>query len=375
MEPVVGRRRSSTLLRRRTEGTRPIGGSSNSYASEFRRLASSSSTPTMRGNLAQARRGLLSPAATPSATPKADKVIAAVRSPSRPQSASAVGYGRSPSKGSNADLLGYGRSPSKGSNADLNALVDFSTQSLILSRRMNLDFHEVKFALKELHAAETREDGSMGHSAFRHMLQRVFDVSHVADELLESAYNDCKAGEGPLPAERFLCWYRDNMFTFVNAMTASGDAYQSHVTVQELARKFGTSPVELDRVKAKFDLFDLDKSGLIEYDEFEQMMFQLLNCSSKSDLPKNRMLRFWSEIDRDGSGSVDFEEFTQWWLKYFALSDQGGPIQAFYASFMPDVQRANTVLAEEKKELEAAAEMQRRQSLMSFGSRRVRTVE
>ena len=35
------------------------------------------------------------------------------------------------------------------------------------------------------------------------------------------------------------------------------------------------------QVKLKFDHFDTDKSGLIEFNEFENMMYTLLHCSNK----------------------------------------------------------------------------------------------
>ena len=63
----------------------------------------------------------------------------------------------------------------------------------------------------------------------------------------------------------------------------------------ELAKKHDCSCIELDKVKLQFDHFDTDKSGLIEYNEFESMMYTLLHCANKSDLPPNRIERFWHE--------------------------------------------------------------------------------
>jgi len=112
--------------------------------------------------------------------------------------------------------------------------------------------------------------------------------------------------------------------------------------VDSLARKHNISSVDLDKIKKRFDQFDTDKSGEIEFDEFELMMGKLLGLGKPGDLPRERLERFWKEIDKDGSGSVDFSEFTEWYLKYFSNSEAGGPLQAFYASFSPDVQRRNT---------------------------------
>jgi len=95
-------------------------------------------------------------------------------------------------------------------------------------------------------------------------------------------------------------------------------------------------------VKCKFDAFDLDKSGIIDHNEFEQMIYSLLQCSSSSDLPRNRLQRFWVEADQDRDGVLDFEEFTEWYMKYFASASSHGLMEAFYASFLPTIQRAET---------------------------------
>ena len=63
------------------------------------------------------------------------------------------------------------------------------------------------------------------------------------------------------------------------------------------------------------------------------------------DIPRNLISheRTYLQVDLDGNGSVDFTEFTEWYLKYFALAQEHGPIEAFYASFMPSVQRTKSL--------------------------------
>eukprot|EP00931_Biecheleriopsis_adriatica_P006039 TRINITY_DN107501_c0_g1_i1.p1 TRINITY_DN107501_c0_g1~~TRINITY_DN107501_c0_g1_i1.p1 ORF type:complete len:386 (-),score=83.67 TRINITY_DN107501_c0_g1_i1:65-1222(-) len=385
MDAVVHRRRrhSLPLPRRHTEGSKPLTTLSSvpeqgsrplpigtSYASEFRRLASSSSTPAMRGNLAVARRALSVSSSRATSRPESPAFGG-----KRPASASCRRPLSSPSPSYQVlENARAKRSISKSrSDADVQS-ADLNARALMWSRNMMLDFHEVKAALKALDETPTTgslPNGGLDFTQFRSLLLRVFDVNHVPDEHVASAYSQCNASAGPLDTDTFFHWYRNNIFTFVSAMTAAGDAYQSHTMVQDLAKKFGTSPVELDRIKAKFDLFDLDKSGFIEFDEFEAMMLKLLK-SGKADLPRNRMQRFWQEIDKDGSGSVDFEEFTEWWLKYFSLSSAAGPVEAFYASFMPDVQRSNNAIAEAEKEEKAMIAEKQRNSLLHLSQAAVR---
>ncbi|CAE7527918.1 CPK19 [Symbiodinium sp. CCMP2456] len=229
-------------------------------------------------------------------------------------------------------------------HTSLPAIVDVKTEALLLSRQLHLDFHEVKHAVQELRKEHAElANGGMELATFRDCVLRAFSVKDVNDRLLQDAYRQCKAADGPVSPKRFLAWYRDHIFIFMHDQENDPAKESADALTLELAKKHDCSCIELDKVKLQFDHFDTDKSGLIEYNEFESMMYTLLHCANKSDLPPNRIERFWHEVDLDGNGSVDFTEFTEWYLKYFALAQEHGPIEAFYASFMPSVQRTKSL--------------------------------
>lgn len=219
--------------------------------------------------------------------------------------------------------------------------LDVSSEALVLSRQLHLDFHEVKSAMKEIREGRHLPNGGMDEVAWRHSLSRIFGVD-VEEKLVRESYAACQVAEGPVDAKLFMTWYRDHIFKIEAHKTKS---LEGDELTMELAKKHGCSYTDLTKVRLKFDSFDLDKSGVIDFLEFEHMIHQLLHCSARSDLPKNRVLRFWHEIDRDQNGSMDFQEFTDWYMKYFATAKQDGPIEAFYASFMPDFQRSHTLEA------------------------------
>lgn len=272
--------------------------------------------------------------------------------------------------------------------------VDLQTQAFTLSRRLNLDFHEVSYMIKELQKAPCKlPNGGMEKNVFETFLMRVFEVKHIPTEHVHSAYTETKAGDGEVDVEKLLLWYRDNMFTFVASMNADQEKQQSSDLVKQVAQKHGMSEVDLDKIKKKFDMYDTDKSGEIEFDEFEQMMGNLLGLKDPGDLPAERMNRFWREIDVDGSGSVDFGEFVEWYTKYFS-DGSGGPLEAFYGSYSPDVQRSkklehdeNAAQVQERAAVSLAAaaaerptglaliDEKHRQSLLRLEVRRRSTVE
>mmetsp|Transcript_18925 Transcript_18925/g.35472 ORF Transcript_18925/g.35472 Transcript_18925/m.35472 type:complete len:361 (+) Transcript_18925:71-1153(+) len=255
---------------------------------------------------------------------------------------------RHPSKSSDrsdistkADEEPMTRQTSTGSNA---SLPDVKTPALILSRQLNLDFHEVKFMLQILQEEhENRGYDGMDLASFHEMVLHVLGVTEIPSELLQEAYERCKAGDGPCNPRQFLTWYRDHIFSLTRKPT--GDEKKADDLTLSLAKKHKCSCIDLDKIKLQYDSYDLDKSGVIEYNEFELMMLKLLHVASKSDLPQNRIQRFWAELDRDRSGAVDFSEFTEWYLKYFNIAQEAGPIEAFYASFGPDFQRTASLEA------------------------------
>lgn len=216
---------------------------------------------------------------------------------------------------------------------------------MTLSKRHKLEFHEVKWFLSALqNTRPDAEHGAMTLATFDKFLQKVLDVNSVNDESLQGAYTQCSASSGPLDVDRFLQWYKTNMFTVVAPLTADSTKWKTEELIRTIAEKFHLRVVEVGVIHKLFEKYDTNKSGEIEYDEFEAMMRNLIGVSDATDLPKDRMSRFWNEIDIDQSGAVDFDEFTTWYLKYFtSRNPHGDVLEAFYASYSPDVQRSKHV--------------------------------
>mmetsp|Transcript_65299 Transcript_65299/g.115892 ORF Transcript_65299/g.115892 Transcript_65299/m.115892 type:complete len:340 (+) Transcript_65299:75-1094(+) len=230
------------------------------------------------------------------------------------------------------------RQKAKQRNEQRNTGDDVASQAVILSRRHRADYHEVKWILNSLKMfPPTLANGGLDVRSFEQFLKRAFDVKHVQDELLNSAYKDCGASSGPIDLDGFFTWYHTHMFSLVAPLTASREQQESDSMIRELGKRYELSPVDVDKIKAKFDSFDLDKSGEIEYCEFAGMMQLLLNVEHAGDIPPDRMTRFWKEIDTDNSGGVDFPEFLEWYVKYFA-GGKSDPVEAFYHSYMPETQ-------------------------------------
>jgi len=103
---------------------------------------------------------------------------------------------------------------------------------------------------------------------------------------------------------------------------------------RRLSRFHGVPLNEVEDIHKVFKKYDLDGSNAIEFEEFQELMFQLLGVTERNDYPIERMKQFWANVDLDGGGEVDFEEFLLWFRKYFSSSDgktMRNPAEAFYA--------------------------------------------
>jgi hypothetical protein len=115
---------------------------------------------------------------------------------------------------------------------------------------------------------------------------------------------------------------------------ASGLVTDEELERRRLSRLHGVPLNEVEDIHKVFAKFDVDGSGAIEFEEFQELMFQLLGVKDPDDYPMDRMRQFWSNVDLDGSGEVDFEEFLLWFRKYFSSPDgktMSNPAESFYS--------------------------------------------
>merc|ERR1711879_289396 len=101
--------------------------------------------------------------------------------------------------------------------------------------------------------------------------------------------------------------------------------------IRKIARQHSLPIPEVERYKSSFDSYDEDESGMIEYEEFEKLLYALIKVPKDLDLPPSRVRQFWLETDEDGSGAITFEEFLMFYTRYFAVSSECTcPVETFY---------------------------------------------
>ena len=89
---------------------------------------------------------------------------------------------------------------------------------------------------------------------------------------------------------------------------------------KKLSKKFGLDVNMVEHIHNIFRRFDEDGSGEIEYDEFTQMMCDMLGAEH-GEVPEKRLRQFWHEIDIDQSHCIEFEEFMVFYVQNFLDPD------------------------------------------------------
>jgi Ca2+-binding EF-hand superfamily protein len=93
--------------------------------------------------------------------------------------------------------------------------------------------------------------------------------------------------------------------------------------LRRMAKKYSISSAEVDRYKKMFDELDEDHSGRIENREFENLLYRCGNIPRDLGISASRRHSLWLLADPNLDGSIDFEEFLTFNLKYIAPGAQG----------------------------------------------------
>ncbi len=73
-----------------------------------------------------------------------------------------------------------------------------------------------------------------------------------------------------------------------------------------------TGQEKLEEIRKNFDFFDGDSNGLINVDEFTDLLKVIEPSSTKEQAKKGFEL-----IDEDNNEAIDFHEFFNWWQSYW----------------------------------------------------------
>jgi calmodulin/calcium-binding protein CML/plastin-2 len=67
---------------------------------------------------------------------------------------------------------------------------------------------------------------------------------------------------------------------------------------------------QLDELREAFDYNDRDADGLLQLDEFAQMLDEL-----EAEMSEAEIRTGFGDIDKNDDGRIDFTEFVAWWAE------------------------------------------------------------
>lgn len=164
-------------------------------------------------------------------------------------------------------------------------------------------------------------------------------ADHLPPDLVQGIWREADHDESDgIDFEEFARWYSAHGFMEDLLLT------RKEREIRNIARKYCVPFPEVERMKSTFDKYDGDGSGVLEYEEFTKCLNKLMKVPTHLEMPASRVKQFWNEVDVDGSGDVDFEEFLRWYVRYFDLEEGNtdSPIEQFYKSvrsLLPDTTR------------------------------------
>lgn len=165
-------------------------------------------------------------------------------------------------------------------------------------------------------------DGFVTKASFGSVLSKMQHGEAVLNsaqesQQLDAAFRVVRKDLSSLNFREFAIWYSSHGFDEGLHLDAKEQS------LRKLARKLNIPACEIDAYKRHFDCFDADGSGLIDIEEFEEMLYKCGRVPRHIGLPASRVSQLWCAADVDGSGEIDFEEFVLFYRRYFVPLGMG----------------------------------------------------
>jgi len=187
------------------------------------------------------------------------------------------------------------------------------------------------------------KEGRLNHQQFTQVLMKItgaVDREELPPELFLDAFSAADVNDSTsIDFVEFALWFSRHSFSEEVLLT------REQRQIRQIARTYKLPHSEVEVYKRKFDSFDTDDSGMIEYDEFEKLLRTLLKIPQHLELPASRVRQLWMQTDVDKGGHIEFEEFLVFYDKFFNVRDMGhgvSPLEEFYRGLRPNAMRDTT---------------------------------
>jgi len=190
-----------------------------------------------------------------------------------------------------------------------------------LATSMEISVEEIRDGARIFESLDSDRSGKLCYEKFEIAAERVIksnaDPSNGKSTDVEAVKLFCQdhwtcakheRDESEMDLQEFLEWYSRNRF---NPDLVCTRDQRLHL---DLARKYRCPEKSIHDMKLSYDQSEQDEDGEIGVDAFAGLLKMLMKLPGDAEMPRERVLLWWREIDADGSGNVCFEEFLQWWI-------------------------------------------------------------
>ncbi|CAE7938238.1 unnamed protein product [Symbiodinium necroappetens] len=153
----------------------------------------------------------------------------------------------------------------------------------------------------------------------------VTEISEISKEFVDWALKAAdRDSSSTMDVQEFAIWY--SSFCFAEEVTVKPEVRET----RELARQMGLEIGQIEQFKVAFDRYDEDGSGEIEFEEFSNMVQELLKIPHGQELPHDRLMTMWRSADMQQKGCLDFREFCFFYFRMGATGQGSDPIADYY---------------------------------------------
>lgn len=209
-------------------------------------------------------------------------------------------------------VVGSEESHKRGNKNDSESIVDI----VALAKKHCLHLDEVRKLWDEFRTLDVKGRGSLSFEEFEQAVRKKCNLTQdeeIPSYLLEEQCKKIGIASW-IKFEAYLCWAVATAFSEEVMVPDPAQRY-----LRKLARDYKVPFDDIEMLKALYDRYDEDGSGGIDLNEFRQVLIELHannNAGVKSAGPNDKTIkRYFTEVDKDESGTVEFEEFLEWFLQ------------------------------------------------------------
>mmetsp|Transcript_73035 Transcript_73035/g.237493 ORF Transcript_73035/g.237493 Transcript_73035/m.237493 type:complete len:711 (+) Transcript_73035:57-2189(+) len=189
-----------------------------------------------------------------------------------------------------------------------------------LAKKHKLEIYEVRDHLVAFKKHDLNDCGTLTGQQFESAIRDQLDMGE-SDDLPRAAQSEIDRivgpdGTGVAKFKDFLSWNLTMSFYPQNKNASKGDA-----TLRKYAVEKGIDLPYVEKVHGEFKKWDVDKDNALSKEEFTTCFRHLMNSKEDFDVPPERVERFWAEVDTNRNGTVEWEEFFMWYMRYFKISE------------------------------------------------------